>query len=85
MIKLYNKLSGQYLGEITASQFQYLQQHLVAESVQDTDYFIRRDTLERFEREGADKSLVQLLRGAMGEDKDIEVQWARPMASARAT
>ena len=36
----------------------------------------------RLVREGADEGLVQLLHRAMGEDQDVEIQWARPMARA---
>ena len=82
MLKVYNKLSGQYLGEITASQLQFLKEQLGEESTRETDYFIRRDTLNRLVREGADEGLVQLLHRAMGEDQDVEIQWARPMARA---
>ena len=77
MIMLYNKETGVLIGGISEEQFQFLVNHLEEESEEDTDYYINQATLEMFEQEGAEPSLLSLLRKALGEKEGIEIQWKR--------
>ena len=71
MIKLSDKETGAFLGEITEEQLQFLQDHLEEESSDDTDYYLNQPTLEMLEQAGADPALVSLLRQAMGERDEM--------------
>jgi len=75
MIKLYNKETGQVIGEITEQQLQFLMDNLEEESEEDWDYYINPTTLEMLERNGADADLLGKLRAAIGDRKDIEIEW----------
>jgi len=77
MVLLYNKETGVLIGGISEEQFQFLVNHLEEESEEDTDYYINQATLEMFEQEGAEPSLLNLLRKALGEKEGIEIQWKR--------
>ena len=75
MTTLFDKETGVEIGAITPEQLEFLMDHLEEESTEDTDYYLNEDTLEMFELEGADERLVTLLRDAMGDREEFEVQW----------
>ena len=76
MIQLYDKETGKALGAITDAQLKFLVAQLEEEGRKDRDYYINRDTLDGFERAGADAALMALLRGAMGERDEMEIRWS---------
>lgn len=75
MIKLYNKQTGEFLGRVNREQWHFLANELEEEGLDDRDYYIRSDTLDSFERSGADPKLVDVLRAAMKPGQAIEVRW----------
>ncbi|MBI3852769.1 MAG: galactosyldiacylglycerol synthase [Verrucomicrobia bacterium] len=75
MPNLYNKDTNEFVGIITEDQLDFLKAQLEEESAEDTDYYLNRDTLELFERQGADAGLMELLRRAMGDKEEVEVRW----------
>ncbi len=75
MPKIFDKDSGVELGTITDAQLQFLRDQLVEESSADRDYFVNQDTLEVLEESGADSALIKLLRGALGDREDMEIEW----------
>jgi hypothetical protein len=75
MIKLYNKQTNEFLGRITERQLQFLRDQLEEESLSDRDYYLKRATLEEFQRAGADPNLIDLLRAAMKPGDAIEIRW----------
>ena len=75
MIKVKDKDSGQFLGEITEAQLQYLVDQLEEEFEGDKDYYINRDILDVFEQRGVDQVLLSFLRGAMGDRDEMEIEW----------
>ena len=77
MIRLTDKDSGQLIGTVTDEQFKFLVDLLEEESTEDADYFIDSGTLEWMEEEGADKSLVSVLRDGLGDREEMEVRWQR--------
>jgi processive 1,2-diacylglycerol beta-glucosyltransferase len=77
MIQLFDKESGKALGAITDAQLQFLIAQLEEESLKDQDYYINRDTLDRFEGSGAETGLLALLRAAMGDREEMEIRWSR--------
>jgi processive 1,2-diacylglycerol beta-glucosyltransferase len=75
MPNLYNKDTNEFVGIITEDQLEFLKDQLEEESATDTDYYLNRDTLDQFERQGADAGLMELLRKAMGDKEEVEVRW----------
>ena len=75
MITLFDKETGDEIGQITPEQLEFLMDHMEEESADDMDYYLNEDTLEMFELEGADPRLVELLRAGMGDREEFEVQW----------
>jgi processive 1,2-diacylglycerol beta-glucosyltransferase len=77
MIELRDKETGRPIGTITPEQFQFLEQQLEEESASDTDYYLNRDTLDVFEEQGVDPKLLDLLRRALGDRDEMEIEWQR--------
>jgi processive 1,2-diacylglycerol beta-glucosyltransferase len=77
MIELRDKETGAFIGQITEEQFKFLAEQLEEESEKDADYYINVATIEMFEEDGADPTLVKLLRDAIGTREEMEIQWSR--------
>ena len=77
MIELFDNDTNASLGTISDAQLQFLIDQMEEESVDDTDYYVSRDTLDVFEEEGADPALVALLRAALGGRDDMDIRWVR--------
>ncbi|HHY57913.1 MAG TPA: galactosyldiacylglycerol synthase [Chloroflexi bacterium] len=75
--RIYNSESGDLLGEITATELGVLTSLLEEESAEDRDYYITTDTIDYLATNGADASLVALLRKAVGAEEGVEIRWAR--------
>ena len=56
---------------------QFLIDQLEEEALEDQDYYINRTTLDIFEVRGADLELLSLLRGMLGERKDMDIRWSK--------
>ena len=76
-IRLFNKDSGAYLGELTEEQLDQLGEFLESEGPEDHDYWINSEEVELMEQEGVDPGLVKLLKEAVGPDNEdgIEIEW----------
>jgi hypothetical protein len=77
MIELRDKDTGKSLGMITEAQLQFLADQLEEESDTDTDYYLNRDTLERFVERDIDSQLLDLLLAALGDREEMEIEWQR--------
>jgi len=77
MIRLYNNDTGEKVGEIADEQLQFLIDHLEEESLEDTDYYLERATVDMLENQGADSRLLAVLRRALGEREAVEIRWSR--------
>ncbi len=75
MIQVFNARSGDYLGDVSEAQFDFMHEQLEEESVEDQDYYINQATLDLFESRGADPALVSLLRSALGTQEDMDIRW----------
>jgi processive 1,2-diacylglycerol beta-glucosyltransferase len=74
---LRDKETGATLGRITDAQLKFLTDQLEEESETDTDYYLNKDTLELLVEEGIDPKLLELLRQALGNREDMEIEWIR--------
>jgi CRISPR/Cas system Type II protein with McrA/HNH and RuvC-like nuclease domain len=77
MVKLYDKESGQKLGEISEEQLEFMMNHLEEEGPGDQDYYLTPDTIDLFEEVGADQDLVDTLRNIMAGREELEVRWSQ--------
>jgi hypothetical protein len=77
MAKIYDEATGAVYGTITEAQLQFLIDQLEEESLEDTDYYISRDTLDMFEERGADPGLLMVLRKALADREDMDIRWSR--------
>lgn len=77
MIRMFDNDTGAELGEITPDQLQFLIDQLEEESLEDQDYYLNRATIEMLEREGGDSALIEMLRGALGDQDGVEIRWSR--------
>jgi processive 1,2-diacylglycerol beta-glucosyltransferase len=75
MIKLVEAQTNTEIGEITQGQMDFLISQLEEESASDTDYYISADTLDYFTQQGADPSLIMLLRNALAGRPDMDIRW----------
>jgi len=73
---LRDKETGTTLGSITDEQLEFLTDQLEEESAEDHDYYFTADTLELLEQQGADSTLLSMLRTALGARDGIEIRWA---------
>ena len=75
MIELREKGTATVIGVITEDQLRMLTSEMEEESSTDRDYYLSRETLEMFEEDGLDPSLVSMLRQALQGRPDIEIEW----------
>lgn len=75
MIKIYNKATNEFLGRISDEELQFLVDHLEEESLEDQDYYLRRETIQKFVVEEAPTHLIEVLEGGMGSMDAIEIRW----------
>ncbi len=75
MIQLREKGTSTVIGTITEEQLQALTSEMEEESATDRDYYLSRETLEMFEEDGVDPTLVEMLRRAMEGREELEIEW----------
>ena len=75
MIQVRNKDNGQVLGTISEKDLKFLQDQLVEETEEDTDYYLNRDELEILKVKGASSELVVLLEKGFGDGAELEIEW----------
>jgi hypothetical protein len=77
MIKVFNKTTGEFIGRISDEELKFLADQLEEESIHDTDYYIRLDSLQQFAGLGASPRLLELLKGGLRSENAIEIRWER--------
>lgn len=77
MVKLYDKDTGQKLGEITEEQLELLMDELEDEPFGDQDYHIDEAAIALFEEIGADPDLVDTLRSMLAGQDEFEIRWSQ--------
>ena len=75
MIELREKGTSTVIGTITEEQLRALAGEMEEESSTDRDYYLSRETLEMFEDDGVDPTVVAMLRTAMGGRDELEIVW----------
>lgn len=77
MVYVYNKSTGDLLGEIGEDDLQFLIDQLEEESMKDQDYSITKMEIAYFAEHGASPQLILLLRQALGEQSEVIILWSR--------
>jgi hypothetical protein len=77
MIELYNEDTGVLIGEITEDQLKFLIGEMEEESLEDVDYYLSVATVDMLEADGADQSLVAMLRQALDDHGEVDILWKR--------
>ncbi|MER3443212.1 MAG: galactosyldiacylglycerol synthase [Meiothermus sp.] len=77
MVQLFDAANGASLGSISEEQLRFMLDHLEEEAADDQDYYINRATLDYFAEQGADPTLLELLRKALGEREEMDLRWSR--------
>ena len=75
MIKVFNKTTGEFIGRISEADLKFLAEQLEEESLDDSDYYIRAETLAQFADQNAPAHLMDVLRGGLRSDPAIEIRW----------
>jgi hypothetical protein len=83
MIKIFNKTTGEFIGRISEEDLKFLAEQLEEESIHDTDYYIRAETVNDFAQKGASPRLIEVLRGGLRSDNDIEIRWEQDKTDKR--
>lgn len=77
MAKLIDAESGTVIGEISDDQLDFLIDQLEEEDREDQDYYLDLETIDLLEENGAEDSLITLLRKVLGSNEGIDVRWTR--------
>ena len=77
MVYLYNKSTGDLLGEIGENELQFLIDQMEEESTKDKDYSITNMEIEYFAAHGADPHLINMLRQALDDKGEVIILWSR--------
>lgn len=77
MPELHVKSSGEYLGQISEDELNFLIEQLEEESLTDEDYSIDRLTLEFMKGQGMSPNLQKLMEEALGDGEEVEILYAR--------
>ena len=77
MFELYEKGTGQYLGQISDKEMKFLNDHLEEEGIGDDDYYISRPVLEMLKENDAPAGLASLIENAMGSNDDVEIRFKK--------
>ncbi|MDP2897549.1 MAG: galactosyldiacylglycerol synthase [bacterium] len=83
MVKLHDKATGRYLGEVTEEELQFLIENLEEESLTDVDYYINETVLESLKEKGMSETLARLLESAMGDKGEAEIRYEREESEAQ--
>jgi|RhiMetdeSRZDD1v2_1073273.scaffolds.fasta_scaffold115443_2 hypothetical protein len=73
--QLIDAADGRVLGTLSDEQFQELADSLEEESLDDRDYYLNVDTVDLLEAQNVDRDLVALLRTALGDRDEMDVNW----------
>jgi hypothetical protein len=76
-LKLVNTSTNSPLGPISEEDLRMLMDALEEESLDDRDYYIDGPTIELLEQRGASRSLLELLREALGSRDGMDVRWEK--------
>lgn len=77
MVKIFNKDTAEFIGNITETQLQFLIDNLEEEADDDVDYYINIPTIESFTEKGAEPELIEVLKKGLGVKEDMEIRYEK--------
>ena len=74
-IRILDKASGAYIGEISQGDLQLMIDQFEEESSRDQDYFIDAMTIDLLQDAGASQNLLHMLRRVVGTSEGVDIRW----------
>lgn len=78
MIELFNKETGERIGELSESQFDFLMDNIENEYLEEINYIIDNEVITLLKERGADKKILNLLKHALNGKKNITIAYHIP-------
>jgi processive 1,2-diacylglycerol beta-glucosyltransferase len=75
-IRLYHDQTGEYLGDVTEEDIEFLIDQLEEEFEEDRAYYVNQDTVTMLRANGASQELLEALDRALGESGEADVTWS---------
>ena len=77
MLKLYEKNTNKFLGEISDEEVQFLRDNMEEESMTDVDYYINKTIFNLLKEKGMSENLTKIIQQAMGNKDEIEIRYEK--------
>ncbi|MGB2696266.1 MAG: hypothetical protein WBD28_00230 [Candidatus Zixiibacteriota bacterium] len=77
MIKLYDKNTNKFLGEISDDELQFLRDNMEEEDLADVDYYISKTIFNLLKEKGMSENLTKIIEQAMGKKDEIEIRYEK--------
>lgn len=77
MLTIYNLADNSKAGTITDAEYQFLAMLLEEDRLEDSDYYINRDTIAMLQDAGATLELIQVLTRAIAATGEADIRWVR--------
>ena len=74
-IRILDKASGAYLGDISQEDLRLMVDQFEEESSTDQDYFVDAATIDLLHDAGASPALEKLLRDIVGTSEGVDIRW----------
>ena len=78
MIEIFNKDTGQRIGELTENQFDFLMDNIENEYLENVSYVIDSQVVELLKGRGADFRILDMLDNALKGKKNISIAYHIP-------
>ncbi|NLC58065.1 MAG: galactosyldiacylglycerol synthase [Armatimonadetes bacterium] len=75
MVAIYRADNDEQIGTISDQDLDFLVEQLVEEDLEDTDYYVDRETIDFLKSRGASPTLLALLQRALGDREGVEVYY----------
>lgn len=75
-IRLYNDKTGEFLGDVSEEDVEFLVDQLEEEYEEDRAYYVNQDTLTMLRANGAGQELLAALERAVGQNGEADVTWS---------
>ncbi len=78
MIELFNKETGERIGELTETQFDLLMDNIENEYLEEVDYVIDKNVINLLKERKCDAKIVEILKTALGRKEQIVIAYHIP-------
>jgi processive 1,2-diacylglycerol beta-glucosyltransferase len=75
-IRLYNDQTGEFLGDVSEEDVEFLVEQLEEEFEQDRAYYVNRETVTLLREGGASQELLTAIERGLGPSGEADVTWS---------